>query len=328
MCSLNNYIKKLANYIRKHPRSLLMQIDDAGGIKLNDEYIVIKTDGFTASRAKYPWCSYRDFGFKAITANVSDIFSKGCRPLIYAISIGITQNNIEIIEEIMKGLDDAIKFYGGYIENMDTNIGNDIWIDVFAIGVCRYLPIPRKTRVGDIFLVSRKLGLSAIAYREYSKGRTPIDEDVQRFSCRPAIDLRIIDAIENLRNCIIGSIDISDTLYETLEQIVYINNTGIYIDNDPRNILYNKAIAYTYIDNLNPLDFLMEVNEEYTPILIIDKNYLEYVISYLRDIGFDPHLLGISISSKEILWRGEYIAKYVWSYELGKIIKARQDDTK
>lgn len=322
MSKLNAYIKRLARHIRRHPKTLLTWFDDAGGVRIDDEYILVKVDGFAVSRAKYPWCSYKDFSFKAVGATVSDVYTKGCRPTIYAISIGVTPNSVDFLEEITRGIEEAVRLYGGYVENIDTNIGSDIWIDVFVIALCKYLPIPRRARVGDAIVILKKVGLSSIAYREYLKGGVPRDKEVLDFSCRPTVDNSLIDTIESLRPCIIGSIDISDTIYETLAHLVDLSNVGIYIDANISELLHAKALNYAYSESVDILEMFLEANEEYTPILVVDRLYVEQVVDIARAKGLYPQIIGLTTSSTEITWRGAKIKKYLWDYELGKIVKA------
>jgi len=320
MTNLNEYVMKLAREINRHPASLLMWLDDAGGFKINDEYFVLKVDGFAESRARYPWCSYRDFSFKAVTAAVSDVFSKGCRPYVYAVSIGVRSDNVDVVEEMIKGINDAVNVYGGFIENIDTNVGNDIWIDVFILATCRYLPLQRRTRSGDMLIIPRPIGLSYIAYIEYTRNSVPIDEDVKKFSCRPSIDPKIVDCIERARIGLTGSIDISDTLYETIEILSKLNNVGIYIDFDPHELLHPIALNYAYSENLEKIDIIMRSNEEYTPILVINRMYMDEVLELMRSIGFKPYVIGIAINTKTLSIRGLPLKKTSWDYVSGKIV--------
>lgn len=320
MSELTKLVIDLAKKIKKHPASLSMWFDDAGGIKIGEEYIVVKVDGFSESRAKYPWCSYRDFGFKAVAAALSDVFSKGCRPYIYAVSLGVKPNDVDVVEEIINGVEDAINFYGGYLENVDTNVGNDVWIDVFILATCRYLPLQRKAKPGNIIVIPRTVGLSYVAYLEYLKNKKFVQNDVKNFSCRSFVDLRIVDCIENIRLGLVGSIDISDTLYETIEIISNINDVGIYIDTNIDYLLHPLAIDYARNENLNKIEVVMKSNEEYIPMLIIEASYLDTVLETLINTGFQPKILGTIINTKILSFRGTLLKKIMWNYSLGRII--------
>ncbi|MEM1644889.1 MAG: AIR synthase related protein [Ignisphaera sp.] len=318
---LSEIIKNLAKKIRRHPKSILTWFDDAGGLLFDEDYVLVKVDGFAASRSNYPWCSYGDFGFKAVTATVSDVYAKGCRPYVYAISIGVTPDKVDLVEDIIRGIEEAVELYGGYVENIDTNIGMDLWVDVFVLALCKYAPIPRRIFVGDTIMILKKVGLTSIAYNEYVKGRIPRDVDVLSTSCKPVAPLNIVDAINTIRPAIVGSIDISDTVYESLEHISTLNDVGIYINASASEFLHPKAVCYAYEEGIDMRNMFLSASEEYTPILVVNKVYRDYVVDHLRYYGFEAQAIGVATSFKGIRWRGEEIKRFVWNYELGRIIE-------
>jgi Thiamine monophosphate kinase len=320
MTSLSNVVERLSRGLKRHPRTLLLWSDDAGGIKIGDEYLLVKVDGFAASRALYPWCSYRDFGFKAISSAISDIFTKGCKPYIYAVSIGVKPSSMEAVEELTRGVEDAVQLYGGYIENMDTNVGNDTWIDVFVLATCKATPIPRTARPGDFIVLPKAIGLSYVAYREFEKGSTPRYEEVQAFSCRPRAYAEVVDLIERNRICFRGSIDISDTVYEAFEAIAKINSVGIYMDLDIRRTLNLTALSYADVEGVDPVDVFLKSSEELVPLLIVSNLYVQQVLEEMRSLGLSPTVVGIVTESREISWRGRVLQKTMWNYAKGRIL--------
>lgn len=317
--SLDEIVRTLAKRVRRHPKSLLTWFDDAGAIEVDGRYMLIKVDGFAASRALYPWCTYEDFGFRGITAAVSDVVAKGCRPYIYAISIGVKPEHVRYVEEIMNGVDEAVKEYGGYIENVDTNVGYDTWIDVFIVGECRYLPIPRRAKTLDRVILPRKVGLSTVGYIDYTMGRTPELDDVKLFTCRPKADVRIADVLERCRSCIDGSIDISDTLLESMQQLSDVNEVGIYIDEDPSRILNPLANTYSRAMGMDPQYIVLASNEEYIPLIIVKPGYEREVLDALRALGKEPISIGVVTLGKDITWSGRRVPKVIWNYVSGRI---------
>lgn len=316
---LEDYVKKWARIVKRHPGSLLSWFDDAGGIKFGDSYIVVKVDGFSASRALYPWCSYRDFGFRALSSAISDIVSKGCKPYIYAISIGVKPNHVDFLEDILKGVEEAVNLYGGYVENMDTNAGEDDWVDVFVIGICETSPVPRTSKPLNKLVILRRIGLSSIGYIEYSEGREPLYKEVKEFTCRPKISLGIADAISRHRMCIEGSIDISDTFAETILNLSEVSGTGIYIHENPSNILHPIAVEYAKEKGLDLERMVLIANEEYTPILVVKPEYEYNLHQIFRALGMEPITIGITLTRRDITWFGKPIPKISWNYITGEI---------
>lgn len=319
---LGESIKKLARRARRHPGSLLAWFDDAGAIKLGDGYIVVKVDGFAASRALYPWCSFRDFGFRGVTAAVSDIVAKGCRPYVYAVSIGVKPEHVDLVEDIFRGVEEAVDFYGGYVENMDTNVGYDDWIDVFVVGECGTQPVQRFSKPLDTLVLPRRIGFSAIGYMEYSRGRAPIHEDVREFTCRPRACVEVADVIEECRTCIEGSIDISDTFAEALQQLSDVSNTGFYIFQDPSNILHYLALDYAAREKIDRADLVLMSSEEYIPLLVVRPGYEKAVASMLRSIGLEAIPIGVATIHRDITWMGRPIPSALWDYISGRITKS------
>ncbi|MCI4437800.1 MAG: hypothetical protein JHC33_13420 [Ignisphaera sp.] len=317
--TLDEIVKRLAKKVKRHPRTLLAWFDDAGAIKIGEAYYVIKVDGFAASRALYPWCSYRDFGFRGVTGAVSDVIAKGCRPLIYAISIGVKPEHVDYVEDIVRGVEEAVNIYGGYIENMDTNVGYDDWIDVFIIGECSYMPLQRSAKPLDVVILPRRVGLSAVAYIEFSRGRTPSHEEVKEFSCRPRACIDIVKVIEECRKCIDGSIDISDTFAESLYQLGEVTDVGFYINQRASEMLHPLALEYARSNGVELEAMVLASNEEYIPILIARQGYEEQLIELLRAVGLEPKTIGTVIGDKGIRWFGRAVPIAVWDYVAGAI---------
>jgi len=317
--TLDEIVKRLAKRVKRHPRTLLSWYDDAGAVNVGDNYIVVKVDGFAASRALYPWCTFRDFGFRGVTGAVSDVIAKGCKPLIYAISIGVKPEHVDLIEEITRGVEEAVDLYGGYIENVDTNVGYDDWIDVFVIGECSAEPIKRYTKPLDTVIIPRKLGLSVIAYLEYIGKRVPLHEEVKEFSCRPRACTEIISIVEECRTCIDGSIDISDAFAEALYQLSEVNNTGLYIYQNPLNMLHYLAISYAESRGVDLMTVALASNEEYMPIIAVKPGYEELVAEMLRKVGLEPIPVGFVTHQRDVSWLGKPVPKIIWDYVTGTI---------
>jgi len=319
LSSLSEYVRKWAKIIRRHPRTLLEWFDDAGAIKFGDSYIIIKVDGFATSRALYPWCSFRDFGFRSVSAAVSDVVAKGCRPYIYAVSIGVKPDHVSFVDDVMKGVEEAVNLYGGYIENVDTNVGLDDWIDVFIIGECVYRPIPRASKPLDKILIPRKIGLSTIAYIEYSKGRYPAFEEVRNFACRPVVNTNIVSVLERCRQGITGSIDVSDTLAEALQQLHDVSGNGVYIYENPLKILHPLAVEYSRSSNIDSIVMALASNEEYTPLLVVNPSYEDVIVQELREAGLEPIAIGFVTTLEDVLWGGRPVPKITWDYVTGSV---------
>ncbi len=323
MNGLDEIVKDLAKRVRRHPKSLLTWFDDAGAVRVSEGYMLIKVDGFAVSRALYPWCSLRDFGFRGVTAAVSDVVAKGCRPYVYAVSIGVTPDQVGSVEELVNGVEEAARLYGGYVENMDTNVGLDCWVDVFVLAECRNTPLPRSVKPTDVLILPRRVGLSMMAFMDFARGRTPSTEEVKAFSCRPEANLSLARFIAENRSCIDGSIDVSDTLLESLQQVSEVSGTGVYISESPSDLLHPQALAYAYKESVNPLHMLLGSNEEYVPIMAVKPWCLESVYDHLKALHLESRILGTVTGVSGITWRGVKVPSISWDYVTGQVTVTR-----
>ncbi len=316
--TLDEIVRRLAKRVRRHPRTLLKWFDDAGAFKVGDSYLLVKVDGFAASRALYPWCSYGDLGFRAVTGAVSDVLAKGCRPYIYAVSLGVTPDRVDTVEELTKGVEEAVELYGGYLENLDTNVGYDTWVDVFVLAECKQRPVPRGARPGDVVILARSVGLSSIAYLEFSASRAPDLPEVRTSSCRPRAEPAVADVVEELSGCLSGSIDISDTLLESLQQLV--EPYGVYLELDPSYALHPLATYYSYTSGVPKHLLLLASNEEYVPVLTCRSGCAEEVLEVLRSRGLASTTLGAVLEVGGVVWRGVEVKGITWDYASGKVV--------
>lgn len=319
MVRLDEVVKSLAKSVRRHPKSLLTWFDDAGAVRIGGDYMLVKVDGFAVSRALYPWCCLRDFGFRGVTAAVSDVIAKGCRPYLYAVSIGVTSDQVGGVEEVVKGVEDAVRLYGGYVENMDTNVGSDGWVDVFVLAECRSMPLSRVVRPADVLILPKRVGLSTVAFVEFSRRRAPHAEGVRVFSCRPEADLRLAGLLEEMRSCVGGSIDVSDTLLESLQQVSEVSGTGVYVSGSPSDLLHPQALAYAYREGIDPLQMLLGSNEEYIPVLAVKPWCVDEVRERLEALRLEPGFLGIVTGVNGVTWRGVKVPEVVWDYVAGRV---------
>jgi len=311
---LNNRTALRCLEVASHPRTLLPPPDDAGAVALERGTYLFKIDGFAMSRALYPWCSLYDFGYRGVCAAVSDVIAKGCIPYIAMISIGLPASQRDEVDSVVQGAVDAARAFRMWIENIDTNAGDDGWIDVAIVAYCPSTPIPRYARPGYAVVIADRVGLGATAYISHVLGRPP-PPDAARYACRPDRALKLLDLAPSLRFLgVRGSIDISDTLYEALVQLLDRDRTGLYIDADLGEVMHVESLALAKELGLDPLDVFISTAEEYIPIFVVDPSYVEDLISALRRAGLDPQFLGYVTHSASITYRGIGIRQVKWNH--------------
>lgn len=318
-------LRKLNSYLPRHPLNQLSAIDDASYVPFENRGMLIKVDGYSLSRSLYPWCSARDWGFRAITTAVSDVYAKGCIPRIYAVSIGLPPSwGEQELREIVKGIAEAVRFYGGFVENVDTNYGEDGWIDVFVVAECRALPIPRFARHGAVLVVTKKLGAGGYSYLHYRYGEKIGDDnelcrDIITWGCRPVLNPWLPYALEKVRGLVLGSIDVSDTLYDALNQLSEPLGLEPFIYANPRDFLITEYLKLCQRLGLSAEECALMTCEDYALLLAVEPNAVEDVLQILEHIGEEPIAIGWLVGKGLGSFRGSPLLRISWSHREARV---------
>lgn len=116
-------------------------------------------EGIHFTRATTPW---RDLGWKALAANISDIAAMGGQPLYALITLGLPpETAVAAIEELYRGLLDIGNRYGAAIVGGDLVRAPVLFVTVALTGLRAGPPLRRDTaRPGDQVAVTGRLGNS------------------------------------------------------------------------------------------------------------------------------------------------------------------------
>ncbi len=271
--------------------------DDASSYFIGGSYVVFKIDGFSAHSSKYPWNTYSDLGWKAATSCASDIIAKGGFPHIYMISIGAPPSfGVGEALEVILGFREALESYGGFFAGGDTNSSKeDLWVDVACIGYTSREPIPRAGSEGDIIIITGLYGYSGLARIYYqgllrgSMGMEDIPVEVRRATSRPRARIEVVKILERYRGCIRGSVDISDSLAESLYILSEASGRIIEIQKipiDPRAEEISRDLK------ADPLDIVFNGGEEYEIVLAASEKCAENLVEMMRSKGIAADIYG------------------------------------
>ncbi|MEM0457546.1 MAG: thiamine-phosphate kinase [Sulfolobales archaeon] len=272
--------------------------DDAVAIPYVGGYLILKIDGFSAYNSKYPWNTWRDFGWKAATACVSDIVSKGGRPSAYMVSLGLKPDmSIDEGLDIMRGVAEAVEVYGGYLAGGDTNSAEkDIWIDVACIGFTPVDPVRRGGMPGDHIVITGGYGLQALAYRYYLKylrnevELRDIPESIIRATSRPRARIEAHEIIIRFRDCIRGCVDVSDSLAESLYLMSEASGHVIELSEIP---IDPEALEISRRLGLDPIEQALYGGEEFELVISADPSCSSDLVKELRRSGVSAEIYGI-----------------------------------
>jgi thiamine-monophosphate kinase len=165
--------------------------------------------------------SWRDLGWKAMAANLSDIAAMGGSPRYALITLCVpAESSAEDIEELYRGMGELANIYGVTIVGGDTSAAPLVFVGITIIGQARAHLLTRDgARPGDYIAVTGYLGASAGGLRMSQDGipQTEASAALYHAFLRPAPRLEMGELLvaEGAR-C---AIDISDGLLADLGHI-------------------------------------------------------------------------------------------------------------
>jgi len=223
-------INRLGKFMPKNQIS-----DDCALIKTKNENLLVNTDSLVENvHFSDISISPGDLGWKAVVCNISDLLSSGSKKTI-GITISLvlpTRTEWTWVEELYKGINKALKEYGGVILGGDCSKGDEKIISITAFGVQGELELRRNAcKPGDIILTTGIHGLSKLGFMIKSKidfdNDASLNEKLMKKSighfCRPHVYPNFLKNLlksrsnKNIRR--IGCTDSSDGLFQALQDL-------------------------------------------------------------------------------------------------------------
>ena len=176
----------------------------------------------------------QDLGWKAGISNISDLLSSGSKKTIgITISLILPAKTEWIwVEELYKGINKALKAYGGKILGGDCSKGNQKAISITAFGIQGELKLRRNAcKSGDIILTTGIHGLSKLGFmiknnhnfvNNLSLSDRLINKSVEHF-CRPRVYPNFLKNLlktrSNKKINKLGCTDSSDGLFQAVQDL-------------------------------------------------------------------------------------------------------------
>ena len=156
-------INRLGKFMPKNQIS-----DDCAFIQTKNENLLVNTDSLVENvHFNDITICPKDLGWKAVVSNISDLLSSGSKRTIgITISLVLPSRTEWIwIEELYKGINKALKEYGGVILGGDCSKGDEKIISITAFGVQGELELRRNAcKPGEIILTTGIHGLSKLGF--------------------------------------------------------------------------------------------------------------------------------------------------------------------
>jgi thiamine-monophosphate kinase len=132
---------------------------------------------------RFDLVSWRDLGFRAAAANLSDLAASGAEPLALLVTLGLPEaTHVEGVLELYEGLNDP----GVPVRGGDTTHAPVVFLSVAALGRAERVPGRAGARPGDLLVLTGALGAAGAAFRQGRLARPPVRVEEGRRLARVA----------------------------------------------------------------------------------------------------------------------------------------------
>jgi thiamine-monophosphate kinase len=261
--------------------------DDAAVVKSSPDRLLIFTTDTMVEKVHFDlsYFTFKEIGWKAMAANLSDIAAMGGLPTYALVTIGLPKSarSTDVLS-IYEGVTEIAKRHNCKIIGGDTTlVRRDLFISIALLGEVekKFLVTRSGAKKGDLICITGKLG-EAQAGLELLKrfGRRNLSLARKHLKPEPKID----QARALIRNLKVNSmIDISDGLSSELFHLAEESKVGalLYQQKIP---ISAKCLKAALLLNRDPLKFALSSGEEYELLFTInrrDKSKLERIKSKL-----------------------------------------------
>jgi len=258
--------------VEKMPNMPVPFGDDVSAIEIGrGKLVVLKTDMLVGKTDVPPIMSLFQAARKAAIMNISDLASKGVKPIALLASIGIPRDlNKRDIEQIGRGLNTGAREYDAYILGGDTNEASDLVIScaTCGIGEKRRLMLRSGARTGDIVAVTGPFGKTAAGLKILlqnlsapSEMRKTLIDSVLMPHARLSEGLALAET-----GAVTASIDSSDGLAWSLHEISRASHVGFLLDKLP---IAEEAKQFAEMHKLDQVELSLYGGEEYELVITV-----------------------------------------------------------
>jgi thiamine-monophosphate kinase len=207
---------------------------DIGG----DDYLLITTD-MLHRKTDFPlqmtgW----QMGWMSVAVNLSDLASKGAKPLGVLMAMGIPPDSeLGFVEEMVKGMNECASRYGTQIIGGDTDSHDELTMAGTALGLVKKELLIRRSgaKEGDLVCVTGNLGTAGAAllalktpYLNTGTNKKSVNEEILKALFEPLPRINEGMALAESRS-VTAMMDISDGLALSLHDLSKASNVGFKI---------------------------------------------------------------------------------------------------
>ncbi len=326
------------NFDSKHKSTVKGIGDDAAVIDNGDNQncTIITKDIFSENvHFDITYVPLKHLGYKAVIANLSDIFAMNGTPTHIFAGIAVSSRySVEAVEEIYSGIKLACDKYNIDLAGGDTTSSKSgLFISITAIGNAKKENVVYRdgAKENDIICVSGDLGAAyaglLILEREKQvfKANPEMQPKLDQYNyvlerqLKPEAGANIIKILNELNIKPSAMIDISDGLTSEIKHICKNSNCGasIYEEKIP---ISNKTIEVAREFQIDPVTFALNGGEDFELLFTINQKDYEK-IKEVKEISVIGHIDDKSEGEKLIATSGNAIELIAQGWDSFKIEK-------
>lgn len=220
--------------------------DDAAVIDAGDKYMLLTTDLLLEGiQFDLTYTPLRHLGYKAVVANIMDIYAMNGTPTQLTISLGISKRfSVEMLDELYDGIRLACETYQVDLVGGDTTSSlTGLAISVSVVGFVDKDKITYRSgaKANDLICVSGNLGAAFMGLqilereKQVFAGNNKVQPQLEGFDyvlkrqLKPEARKDIVDQLRELGIQPTSMIDLSDGLASDLMQIAKSSKAGVRI---------------------------------------------------------------------------------------------------
>ncbi len=249
--------------------------DDAGAIKLGNEWLVATNDMLVRKTDVPDIMTPEQVGFKAVTMNVSDVAAMGARPVGFLFSLGVPGDiDMDYLDGVARGIGDALEFYNLPVLSADTNEADDLIIDGIALGRTGRLLRRSGARPGDLVCVTGDIGRALAGLLLWKHG-VDVPGRIRRSLYEKLLEprARVAEGTE-LSGYANAAIDISDGLSKELHLLARMSGVRIEVDAE-RLPVRKEAVEAARALGISAVEMALASGEEFELVFTIPEEVAE-----------------------------------------------------
>jgi hydrogenase expression/formation protein len=248
--------REIARIIGKTSASVgVDEMDDAGAVRIGDNYIICTVDGMHSRLSDYPYLA----GFHVTRATLRDVYVMGAKPIMLFSDIHVADDgDVAKIFDYTAGITtvgeamDVPLVTGSTLRiGGDMVLGNRLTGCVGAVGIARHMTARKSTQVGDVLLMTEGAGGGTIATAGIYSGFPEVVEQTINLNflntCETLMKSKVFTKIHAMTDVTNGGLrgDIYE-MAETAQSRIVIDDTKIssLVEPHVREMLEKLQIDY------------------------------------------------------------------------------------